>query len=144
MKILLCPTVWLGVTTLSHAQVLPIPNARNPDWVLGKTTLGFLPSWPDTLAGGCDRMPIDNPSGQDKVATMPNALTRSFTSIGSRHQYWDADRRLSYEWQARAGQVAPDSLVTVKQQATGATFTYRRATKQLKSHTDFFMVIPSK
>jgi hypothetical protein len=64
---------------------------------------------------------------------MPNALGKSILSIGDTHRYWDAARQLSYEWQSRAGQVAPDSLVTVRQQSTGATFTYRRAAKQWKA-----------
>ena len=131
MKILSCLVAWLGATALGHAQVLPVPNARNPDWVLTKTTPGFRPSRPDSLPGSRDQMPIANPgrSRSGEATPMPNGLGRSITSIGNRHEYWDAARQLSYEWQARPGQTAPDSLVTVRQRATGATFTYRRASK---------------
>jgi len=115
---------------------MPVPNTRNPDWVLDKTTLGFRPSRPDTLPGGRDQMPIADPSRPGGVATMPNALTKSITGFGNTHQYWDAARQLSYEWQSRPGQIIPDSLITVRQQATGATFTYRRAAKRWKSQLE--------
>ncbi|TDN35924.1 hypothetical protein E4631_04555 [Hymenobacter sp. UV11] len=133
MRSLWCATAWLGATALSHAQVLPVPNARNLDWVLDKTTLGTRPSRPDSLPGGRDQMPIVDPNRQGGVAAMPNALAKSITGSGNYHQYWDAARKLNYEWQSRLGQLAPDSLVTVKQQDTGATFTYRRAARQWKA-----------
>ncbi len=127
MRSLLCVLAGLLTAARAHAQVLPVPNARNPDWIQTDTKLGFRPSRPDTLPGSRDQMPIADPSRQNGAAVMPNALTKSITSIGNQHRYWDAARQLSYEWQSRPGQVAPDSLVTVRQQATGATFTYRRA-----------------
>ena len=135
MKSLLCAVAWLGASILSHAQVLPVPNARNPDWVLAKATSGFRLSRPDSLPGGRDRMPIVKPNreGPKDAIPMPNGLSQRITSIGDRHEYWDAARQLRYEWQSRTDQVGPDSLVTVRQQATGATFTYRRAPKQWKS-----------
>lgn len=136
MKSILCIIAWLGTSALAHAQVLPVPNARNPDWVLDKTTLGFRPSRPDTLAGSRDRMPIADLNRQNGTASMPNVLGKSITSIGDTHRYWDAARQLSYEWQSHAGLLAPDSLVLVKQQATGATFTYRRTPKQWKARQD--------
>jgi len=123
----------LLATASAHAQVLPVPNARNPDWIQTDTKLGFRPSRPDSLPGGRDQMPIADPSRQSGPPTMPNALAKRITSIGNHHRYWDAPRKLSYEWQSRPGQVVPDSLVTVQEQATGATFTYRRATKQWKT-----------
>ena len=136
MRRICCLMAWLGATALSHAQVLPVPNARNPDWVLDKTTLGSRPSRPDTLPGGRDQMPIANPDRQRPPAAMPNALTRSISSMGQRRYYWDAAQQLGYEWQARPGQTTPDRLVTVRQQATGATFTYRRAPKKWKSQVE--------
>lgn len=124
--LLLCPTLLLGTTLAAHAQLLPVPNTRNPDWVQIDTKLGFRPSRPDSLAGGRDRMPIADPSRG--TARMPNALRKNLMNIGNTYRYWDADRKLAYEWQARlgSGSAAPDSTVTVHQQATGATYTYRR------------------
>ncbi|MGI4738507.1 MAG: hypothetical protein ACRYG7_25340 [Janthinobacterium lividum] len=127
MRSLLCAFTGLLIAASAHAQVLPVPNARNPDWIQTDTKLGFRPSRPDTLPGSRDQMPIADLNRQSGVAPMPNALTKNILSIGDQHRYWDAARQLSYEWQARPGQVAPDSLVTVRQQATGAMFTYRRA-----------------
>ena len=141
MKSILCAAACLGATALSHAQVLPVPNARNPDWVLDKTTLGFRPSRPDSLPGSRDQMPIATPSREGEVTPMPNGLGRSIASIGDRHEYWDAARQLRYEWQSRTNQVGPDSLVTVRQQATGAAFTYRRLPKQWKYQRS---ITPSK
>jgi hypothetical protein len=129
MKTLLCFAFWVGATAAAHAQILPVPNARNPDWILDNTTLGSRPSRPDSAPGSRDRMPIADPSRQGGVSAMPNALTKSISSVGNRHYYWDAARQLSYEWQSRPNQVAPDSLVKVRQQATGATFTYRKRPK---------------
>jgi hypothetical protein len=122
--LLLCAGLVLGTTLAAHAQLLPVPNTRNPDWVQTDTKLGFRPSRPDSLPGSRDRMPIVDPSRG--TARMPNALRKNLTSIGNTYRYWDADRKLAYEWQARTGSAAPDSTVTVLQQATGATYTYRR------------------
>jgi hypothetical protein len=124
--LLLCAGLVLATTLSAHAQLLPVPNARNPDWVQTDTKLGFRPSRPDSLSGSHDRMPIADPS-RGGAPTMPNALGRkNLTNIGNTYRYWDADRKLAYEWQARPGSAAPDSTVTVHQQATGATYTYRR------------------
>ncbi len=119
------PALLLLTTLSAHAQLLPVPNVRNPDWVQTDTKLGFRPSRPDSLPGSRDRMPIADPS-RGTAARIPNAQRRNLLNIGNTYRYWDADRRLTYEWQARSGSAAPDSTVTVYQQATGATFTYRR------------------
>lgn len=117
--------VLLGPALAAHAQLLPVPNARNPDWVQTDTKLGFRPSRPDSLASHGDRMPIVDPS-RGRTDQMPNALTKNLTKVGNTYRYWDATRRLAYEWPARPGSAAPDSIVTVQQQATGAMYTFRR------------------
>lgn len=129
----------MGATVVAQAQLLPVPDARNADWVLDKTTPGSRPSRPDTLPGGRDRMPMasTNPPGQ--TPAMPNALTarisgNSTGTAGGQRYYWDAARQLGYEWRARRGQFAPDSLVTVRQQSTGATFTYRKRAKPVQGY----------
>ena len=124
---LLAPCL-LITATAAHAQLLPVPNTRNPDWEQTTTKLGFRPSRPDTLPSGRDRMPTANPdlNGGDR---MPNSqLNKSLASANGQYRYWDSVRRLAYQWQARPGShsAAPDSLVAVYQQATGATYTYRR------------------
>jgi hypothetical protein len=124
-QLLLCSALVLGTTLAAHAQLLPVPNTRNPDWIQTDTKLGFRPSRPDSLPGSRDRMPIANPS-RGTTARMPNAQRKNLTNIGNTYRYWDADRKLAYEWQARPGSAAPDSTVTVQQQSTGATYTYRR------------------
>jgi hypothetical protein len=73
-------------------------------------------------------MPIADPGRSGPVA-MPNSqLNKNLSSSNGRYRYWDSARQLAYEWQARPGSnsAAPDSLVTVYQQKTGATYTYRR------------------
>lgn len=124
-QLLLCPALLLGTALAAHAQLLPVPNTRNPDWEQTDTKLGFQPSRPDSLPGSRDRMPIVDPS-RGSTARIPNAQRKNLTSIGNSYRYWDADRQLAYEWQARPGSAAPDSTVTVRQQRTGATYTYRR------------------
>jgi hypothetical protein len=125
-QLLLCPALALCTTLAAHAQLLPVPNTRNPDWVQIDTKLGFRPSRPDSLLGSRDRMPIVDPS-RGSASQMPNALgKKNLINVGNAYRYWDADRKLAYEWQARPGSAAPDSIVTVQQQATGATYTYCR------------------
>ncbi|NML66451.1 hypothetical protein HHL22_14660 [Hymenobacter sp. RP-2-7] len=127
MKLLLLGLALLA-TPAARAQLLPVPNTRNPDWEQTDTKLGFRPSRPDTLPAGRDRMPIADPNRGNRAA-MPNALgKKSLLGMNGSYHYWDAARKLGYEWKARPGSnsAAPDSLVTVYQQATGATYTYRR------------------
>ena len=143
MKGLLCLATVLA-TTAAHAQPLPIPNTRNPDWELLKREEGFRPSWPDTLAGGSDRMPKVDPSRGRMVETMPNALQRSITSANGYQQYWDADRRLQYRWLARPEQLTPTNVVAVYQQATGALFTYRKRPKTIAPQGLHIIPIPPK
>lgn len=126
MKQLLLLPALLASTLAAHAQLLPVPNTRNPDWVQTDTKLGFRPSPPDTLPGSRDRMPTVDPR-RNGTPAMPNAQRKNLTSIGNTYRYWDADRQLAYQWEARPGSAAPDSIVTVQQQATGAVYTYRRA-----------------
>jgi|GEM_PF-1790241 len=123
--LLLCPALLLGTALAAQAQLLPVPNTRNPDWEQTDTKLGFRPSRPDSLPGRRDRMPIVDP-GRGSTARIPNAQRKNLLSIGNTYHYWDADRQLAYKWQARPGSAAPDSTVTVLQQRTGATYTYRR------------------
>jgi hypothetical protein len=129
MKAFLCLASLMATVTLAQAQVLPVPGARNPDWLLDKPATNGRPIRRDTLPSGRDPMPIADPrrQGQGGTDAMPNALSKNIQSIGNHHRYWDAARQLSYDWQSRSGQLGPDSLVTVFQQATGTTFTYRRA-----------------
>jgi hypothetical protein len=124
-SLLLCAAFVLGATLAAHAQLLPVPNTRNPDWVQIDIKLGFRPSQPDSLPGSRDRMPIADPS-RSGTARMPNAQRKNLTNIGNAYRYWDAERQLAYEWRAHPGSAAPDSTVTVHQQSTGATYTYRR------------------
>ncbi|MGI4759104.1 MAG: hypothetical protein ACRYF0_00255 [Janthinobacterium lividum] len=140
MKVLLCFGSWLGTTIIAHAQLLPVPNARNPDWVLDKVTLNSRSSQPDTLPGNRDRMPIASPNPQGKALAMPNALTTSISGksvsiVGGQQYYWDAAQQLRYEWSARHGQGVPDSLVIVHQQITGATFTYHKRFKLVQGYS---------
>ena len=123
--LLLGPALVLATALAAHAQLLPVPNTRNPDWIQTDTKLGFRPSPPDSLPGSRDRMPIADPS-RGSTARIPNAQRKNLTSIGNTYYYWDADRQLAYEWPARPGSAAPDSTVTVRQQRTGTTYTYRR------------------
>lgn len=100
-------------TSIAHAQLLPVPGAKNPDWTLKK-------SEPRPNAEPSDVLP-----GTDR---MPNAMQKSVKSIGNRHYHWDSDRQLAYEWLSRptSGSIAPDELVTVRSESTGTTYTYRR------------------
>ncbi|RZK25649.1 MAG: hypothetical protein EOO63_15735, partial [Hymenobacter sp.] len=83
--LLLCPALMLGTTLAAHAQLLPVPNTRNPDWIQTDTKLGFRPSRPDTLPHSRDRMPIVDPSRNG--TKMPNALGRkNLTNIGNTYQ----------------------------------------------------------
>lgn len=126
IRFLLCAALLLSAALAAQAQLLPVPNARNPDWVLENTQAGLHPSRPDSLAGSRDRMPIADPNRQAPTARMPNALPKSISGAGSMRRYWDADRQLAYEWKAQPGRMAPDQVVTVHQQTTGATYIYRR------------------
>lgn len=125
-RLLLCSILLSGASLAAQAQLLPVPNARNPDWILENTQPGSRPSRPDSLGGSRDRMPIADPNRRAPAAKMPNALPKSLSSIGDTRHYWDADRQLAYEWKARPGSTAPDQVVIVRQQATGALYTYRR------------------
>ncbi|MGI4832892.1 MAG: hypothetical protein ACRYFK_05460 [Janthinobacterium lividum] len=127
MKLLaLGPALLLGATA-AHTQLLPVPNTRNPDREQTATELGQRPSRPDTLPAGRDHMPIADP-GRRGATAMPNSrLSKSLSSSNGWYHYWDSTRQLAYEWRARLGSsAAPDSLVMVYQQATGATYIYRR------------------
>ncbi|RZK97472.1 MAG: hypothetical protein EOO62_27955, partial [Hymenobacter sp.] len=89
MKQLLLLPALLATSLAAHAQLLPVPNTRNPDWVQTDTKLGFRPSHPDTLPGSRDRMPTVDPR-RNGAPTMPNALRKNLTSIGNTYRYWDA------------------------------------------------------
>jgi hypothetical protein len=123
--LLLSCALLLTSALAAQAQLLPVPNTRNPDWVQTDTKLGFRPSLPDSLPGSRDRMPIAD-LGRDQASGIPNAQRKNLANTGNSYRYWDTDRQLVYAWQARPGSAAPDSAVTVYQQRTGATYTYRR------------------
>lgn len=131
MRVFLCLGIWLCASVVAQAQLLPVPNTRNADWVLINTTPGRRPSLPDTLPGSRDRMPTAGPNPLAPTPAMPNALTAGLSNqstglVGGARAYWDAARQLSYAWR---GPAAPDSLVTVCQQSSGASFTYRKRAK---------------
>ncbi len=126
MKQLVLLPVLLAITLAAHAQLLPVPNTRNPDWVQTNTKQGFRPSHPDLLPGHHDQMPVVD-LHRSGASTIPNAQRKNLMSIGNTYRYWDADRKLAYQWEARPGSAAPDSVVTVQQQVTGAIYTYKRA-----------------
>jgi hypothetical protein len=113
-RLLLCPAVLLTTALAAQAQVLPVPGGKNPDWVLLQT------EW----------KPYDGQVMQSiSLDRMPNAAAKSIISKGNHHYYWDAARQLSYEWLSNPDQVAPNSVVVVHQQTTGATFAYRKRHK---------------
>ena len=113
MKQLLPFVVLLGPAVLAHAQLLPVPGSKNPDWKLEKSGAPqseSLPMLPPTL-------PTDR---------MPNAAHNSIQRIGNRYSYWDADRQLAYQWASSSGSAKPEQQVQVLEQRTGIAYTYRR------------------
>ena len=110
MKIILSFAL-LGGPIASHAQLLPVPGAKNSDWNLEKSEALQQKGQP-VLPPPTDRM--------------PNAAPRSISSIGNQHSYWDADRQLAYQWQDEPGSVKPEQQVRVIEQRTGIAYTYRR------------------
>ncbi|GGG52516.1 hypothetical protein [Hymenobacter glacieicola] len=106
--------IMLGcATSVAQAQLLPVPNSRNPDWVLEKAA---VPK-PDASV-----LPLI-------TDRMPNAAQKSISSSGNRHYCWDAQQQLAYEWVSQPGRVAPDQRVTVREERTGTAYTYRRRAK---------------
>ena len=108
----------LGLFLLSgltaKAQVLPVPNSKNPDWVLLKTEKRHV-------AG---QLPL--PPSFDK---MPNAAQKSISSQGNHHFHWDASHRLAYDWVSADGAMAPLDTITVREQQSDIAYIYRRAKK---------------
>lgn len=100
-------------TSAAHAQLLPVPGAKNPDWKTEKAE-----AQPEAT-------PFDEAPQVDR---MPNAVQNSIGSAGNRHYYWDASRQLAYQWQSRpgAGTVAPDKQVVVREDRTGIVYIFRR------------------
>ncbi|MDO7846576.1 hypothetical protein Q5H92_09430 [Hymenobacter sp. M29] len=113
MKSLFILLALFGGASAAHAQLLPVPGAKNPDWKTEKSEA--QPS----------ATPFDEPLKTDR---MPNAMQNSIVSKGNQHRYWDADRQLAYTWQSRpnSGTVAPDQEVLVREDRTGITYTFRR------------------
>ncbi|GAB3580570.1 hypothetical protein [Hymenobacter daeguensis] len=113
MKGLFVLLLLCGGATAAHAQLLPVPGAKNPNWKTEK--FAALP----------EATPFDEPPKTDR---MPNAAQRSIASAGNRHYYWDASRQLSYQWLSRPGSntIAPDKEVLVREDRTGITYTFRR------------------
>ncbi|MDQ2771371.1 MAG: hypothetical protein M3Y54_12840 [Bacteroidota bacterium] len=107
MKILFSLAVLCGATA-AHAQLLPVPGAKNPDWKLEKSEAPQA----ERLLPPTDRM--------------PNAAQKSVLSTGNQHAYWDADRQLAYQWQSGPGSVKPEKQVKVLEQRTGIAYVYRR------------------
>ena len=113
MKSLFTLLALCGIASVAHAQLLPVPGAKNPDWKVEKKEALPQASLSDE--------PI-------RIDRMPNAMQNSIVSKGDVHHYWDADRQLAYEWRSRpgSGSVAPDKAVLVREDRTGTTYTFRR------------------
>lgn len=101
-----------GFASGAQAQALPLPGARNPEWALENTAPYAYRQGPNDLLPTNDRM--------------PNASQRSVLSNGNRSYHWDAARQLAYEWPNHTGSVGPYDSVTVRDDRTGTTYTYRR------------------
>ena len=108
---LLCLATLLSISLAAEAQVLPVPGAKNPDWVLFST----------------QRQPYEGqalaPPSADR---MPNAASRSIKSIGTHHSYWDASRQLAYDWLSEDGTLGPLALVNVRAQQQDVVYSYHR------------------
>ena len=111
MKRLFLLIALFGGASAAHAQLLPAPGSKNPDWNLEKSEVRKETSAP-VLPAPTDRM--------------PNAAQKSISSNGNHHYHWDADRQLAYDWLSQPGSVAPDKQVTVREQRTGTVYTFRR------------------
>lgn len=114
MKIFLLPFgILCAAASLGHAQQLPVPGGKNPDWVLEKSKMRPNAQPTDVLPG---------------MYPMPNAMQNSIKSIGNRHYYWDSHHQFAYEWLSRSssGSIAPDAVVTVRKGPEGTTYTFRR------------------
>jgi hypothetical protein len=109
--LLLCSAVLLGATLAAHAQVLPVPGDKNPDWVLFGT-------YKKPYDG-----PVVEPPTKDR---MPNAAAKSIKSIGNHRYYWDADRQLAYDWLSKDGTLGPLALVSVRMQQQDIVYSYHR------------------
>ena len=111
-------SVLFGVFLLSglvaKAQLLPVPNSKNPDWVLLKTEKQHSDGQPSF------------PAGTDK---MPNAAQKSISSQGNHHFHWDASHQLAYDWVSADGAWAPLETITVREQRSDIAYIYRRAKK---------------
>jgi hypothetical protein len=118
MKRLFLSLTILGSAFAAHAQLLPAPGNKNPDWTLEKSEVRKEAGAP-VLPAPTDRM--------------PNAVQKSISSYGNHHYHWDADHQLVYDWLSQPGSVAPDKQVTVREQRTGTVYTFRRkpAAKEL-------------
>lgn len=115
MKELLVFLACMGICSSVQAQLLPAPHQQNPDWTLQKV---------EALNGvGIATVPPPATDG------MPNAMQKSIQSIGNHRYVWDARQQLAYQWRSRAGEMAPDKLVTVREDRTGAVYTYARKSK---------------
>ncbi|MBF9222826.1 hypothetical protein [Hymenobacter ruricola] len=113
MKILPILVALYCSISVAHAQLLPVPGVKNPDWKVEKKEA--LP----------DATPFDEAPKTDR---MPNAAQKGISSIGNRHYHWDAEHQLAYQWLSRpgSGTVAPDKEVLVREERTGITYTFRR------------------
>ncbi|MDQ2792576.1 MAG: hypothetical protein M3Y12_01010 [Bacteroidota bacterium] len=113
MKRLLLATSLLFAAPAAHAQLLPVPGAKNPDWKLEKAE-----TRPETE-------PLVLLPGMDQ---MPNAAQRSIASADNHHYWWDGTRQLAYDWLSRpsSGSIAPDKAVAVREERTGTTYIFRR------------------
>ncbi|WP_143080245.1 hypothetical protein [Hymenobacter arizonensis] len=113
MKTLLLPFALISSISLAHAQLLPVPGGKNPDWVLFKT----------------EAQPYDGMALVPAPPTdaMPNAAQKGLRSIGDHHYYWDAERQLAYDWISRGDSKAPFMLVNVREQRKNFVHVFRRA-----------------
>ncbi|MBC6612751.1 hypothetical protein H8B15_17645 [Hymenobacter sp. BT507] len=115
MKLYLLLLATLGATSVAQAQLLPTPHQQNPDWTLQKVEA-------QTSAGIATAPP-------PAADAMPNAIQQSISSAGNHRRVWDAKRQLAYEWVSRPDEMAPDKSVLVREQRTGAVYTYARKAK---------------
>ncbi|UOR04073.1 hypothetical protein MUN82_14095 [Hymenobacter aerilatus] len=115
MKRLLFILAAFGIASAAQAQLLPTPHQQNPDWTLQKVEA--------QNSAGIAAAP---PPATD---AMPNAMQKSIASAGNHRRVWDAQRQLAYEWMSRPDEMAPDKLVLVREQRTGAVYTYARKAK---------------
>ena len=75
--LLLCSAVLLGATLAAHAQVLPVPGGKNPDWVLFgayRRPYDSQAIWPPSTS------PMPNAAGKSILSTVTATITGMLTA----------------------------------------------------------------